>query len=280
MENVSVEAAMKKAIRIRTTTLLIIIPYFLPFGIFLTLKGYSDTVALTGTALCFVFSFIVGYIYNNIAMQRWRIWAFTNVRNVHELKDAAEPNMFVPKSKLYFKSEFNSASYKHEWEALQYRFDTPDEIVEDFTIPDTVTIRANRLYQLLVSEIIFILSLIAGTLIMLFNSQYNMALYMLLAFIVVVFMQRKRLHQLFSNNVCLYMSADGLQINSKTLICWADIHKTSFRREVSERKGAETFLVINHKRGITEVALTPYRTNRYQLNNIIQTYKIRHGKIK
>jgi|GEM_PF-4295617 len=235
MGNVSVEAAMKKAIRIRNITLLIIIPYFIPCMIFLAGNGYSGTIVLSGTILCFVFCFIVGAIYNKIAMERWRIWAFTNVRNVHELRNAAIQYMFVPESKLHFSVEFPSASFKQKWKALQYRFDTPDEILEDITLPDTVIIPANRVQRY------------------------------------------QNLHFSGKDDV-LRINCDGIEIGN-TLYRWESITKVSFRRvfTTGDQTSIALCLQVDHEEQI--IPLTYYKTNRYQLNNIIQTYKIRHGKL-
>lgn len=235
MENVSVEAALKKAIRIRNITALIIIPYFLPFGIYLTLEGYSGTVALTGAALCFVFCFIVGFFYNKTAMAHWRIWAFTNVRNVHELRDSAAQYMFVPKSKLHFRTEFPSASFKQKWEALQYKFDTPDEIVEDMTLPDMIVIPVNRA-------------------------------------------QHYKNLQFFSKNKMLKISCEGIEIDNEKLYDWDNITDISFDRVFlkSDQTGIALCLQLGTEKKI--VLLANYKTNRYQLNNIIRTFRIRHSR--
>lgn len=82
LENISVEEATNKGKRtiqlplyrilfggalFRTLTLLYFsTPFFIPFGI--------------------LASIIAAIFHRSIAVVKWRIWAFENVRNVHELK--------------------------------------------------------------------------------------------------------------------------------------------------------------------------------------------------
>lgn len=83
MENVTVEKAIKRAWMLRWQMVLIfcLIPGI--SFIFIIKYDYHPIWLL----FAFILSFIVGYVFTNITIHKWRIWAFTNVRNVHESKN-------------------------------------------------------------------------------------------------------------------------------------------------------------------------------------------------
>ncbi len=85
--------------------------------------------------LCCIACPLVYWLYYEYAIRRWRLWAFSNVRNVHELRQMAEDDMFVLRGELFYRFGWYTASYKAQWKALLQRFDTPDEYVEDTSLP-------------------------------------------------------------------------------------------------------------------------------------------------
>jgi hypothetical protein len=47
---------------------------------------------------------------------KWRLWAFENVRNVHELKErAVQAKLIWPDHSIFEKMEIRSASDKERW---------------------------------------------------------------------------------------------------------------------------------------------------------------------
>jgi hypothetical protein len=88
----------------------------------------------------FVLGFILAWLYWSIMITKWRLWAFENVCNVHELKErAVQEKLIWPDHSIFEKTEIRSASDKERWRLLQTKFDKDDEFIS--TTKNTTTYR-------------------------------------------------------------------------------------------------------------------------------------------
>lgn len=86
-------------------------------------------------------SFLLPLLYWSIMISRWRLWAFENVRNVHELKRRAISNNLIwPDGSFFERVEIRTPSQKLKWLQLEDRFKLEDNFQEDFTIPSQTII--------------------------------------------------------------------------------------------------------------------------------------------
>jgi hypothetical protein len=84
----------------------------------------------------FILSFVLSWLWWSINITKWRLWAFDNVRNVHELKKRASREQLIWKDGNFFeKTEIRSAADKDKWAALQDKFNIPDVFIDDYTVP-------------------------------------------------------------------------------------------------------------------------------------------------
>ena len=81
-----------------------------------------------GFLLTIVFTVFLG----NKLISKWKIWAFKNVRNVHELKNRAiQENLLYPDSSFMEKMEFKSSNEEKKWNEIQLKFKQEDVITEN-----------------------------------------------------------------------------------------------------------------------------------------------------
>lgn len=140
-ENVTVKEALRKG-----KLHLMYIPVFLLF-FFIGLYGFGlyllDQNEVDETWVMIVFGFggiilvlFLPFIYYYIKLPRWRIWAYTNVRNVHELKrKAILARILYEDDSFYMRFEIKSAEQKEQLRLLQQKFERPDEFIDDPLLP-------------------------------------------------------------------------------------------------------------------------------------------------
>ena len=82
---------------------------------------------------------IFPWLYWSFAIVHWRIWAFTKVRNVHELKhQAIEGNLIWPDESIFNKTEIRSARQQRILDQLELKFklhDIHEPIHDDGSLP-------------------------------------------------------------------------------------------------------------------------------------------------
>ena len=98
-----------------------------------------------------LFAALLAGIYRAYAIPSWMIWAFANVRNVHELKRRAEFAYLIPGelNKGFRKFEVWSNPQRLQWAQLQYRFDQADEFISMPALPPETRIYFSKVKQLL-----------------------------------------------------------------------------------------------------------------------------------
>ena len=134
---VTVDAAIKKG-RVQLfwvpLFIMLIIIILMSLGLAFAENG-SDWVLVCGIGGFFLI-FLLPFLYYFIMLPRWRIWAFTNVRNVHELKQRARLGQIVPKEDSFlWRFEIKSAEQADMLRNLEERFLQADIFEDDYSIP-------------------------------------------------------------------------------------------------------------------------------------------------
>ncbi|MFK8004861.1 MAG: hypothetical protein AB8H03_00760 [Saprospiraceae bacterium] len=87
---------------------------------------------------------ILPWLYWSFAIVQWRIWAFSNVRNVHELKrQAIEGKLIWPDDSIFNKTEIRNSRQQRILDQLELKFkqhDIPEPIHDDGKLPNELII--------------------------------------------------------------------------------------------------------------------------------------------
>lgn len=142
IETVTVDEAIKKGRRMLffTPLLIFFIVLWATIGSIYLVKDNSIWIPVIGFSSLVLAPLAVGVYYFKM-LPVWRIWAFTNVRNVHELKQRAILGQIYPKkdNSFLWRLEIKSAAQKQATEELQKKFDQPDVFNNDYDIPYETT---------------------------------------------------------------------------------------------------------------------------------------------
>lgn len=117
------------------------------FGIpALTVIGYGQHILSVSLALTIAVSgFFLAWLYWSIGITHWKIWAFANVRNVHELKRKSIARQIVWHDDSWFsKTEIWSSANRERWKALQPKFALKDEYPELNLLPTETLLYYSR----------------------------------------------------------------------------------------------------------------------------------------
>jgi hypothetical protein len=72
-------------------------------------KGEPSKAVLWGTLFAFILGFLAAWSWWSYMVPRWRVWAWTHVKNVRELRiRAVQAGVIWPKGHFFEKTEFRS----------------------------------------------------------------------------------------------------------------------------------------------------------------------------
>ena len=125
-EQISVDKAIKRG-RLILLNMILILVVILTIALF-TLGKSPIWVFLA----LFFSSIIVSGLITGFLINKWRYWAFENVRNVHELKKRATTAGIISEEDKFFRNvEQSSNNDKKHWDIKQ-KFLQNDIFVDDF----------------------------------------------------------------------------------------------------------------------------------------------------
>ena len=155
---VSVKQALNKG------QLTINIPvFFIMFGVISLLFYLSakKEIPFYFTPLSFVIGPFCGWIYWSFAIVKWKLWAFKNVRNRHELKEKAIRTQLIwPDSSIFNKTEIWTDYQKREWVKINKKFKDEDIVKDNLSIPfETIIEISKTIFWLNISGILSLIAL-------------------------------------------------------------------------------------------------------------------------
>ena len=142
-ENVTVDKALN-----RGQLILIVVPLLtmtMVFGllIYLIIKKIIDSPVYI--PLMLVVGITSGWLVWSYNVVKWKVWAFENVRNVHELRrKAIDQKLIWPDGNWFNKSEIWAYEQKRKWKHIEKKFEVNDEYRDDFSIPKETKLYFSR----------------------------------------------------------------------------------------------------------------------------------------
>ena len=159
MKNITVDKAITRGKWLCLFWPLIFFAAPMAAGVFL-MKYYDDNFLflVAGFIAAIIFSFLIW----GFTSVQWKIWAYTHVRNIHELqRRAVNENLIWKDSSFFNRFEIKSADQRIALKKLEARFDEPDELHDDVNV-------ANSSYFYISKKKMYI-KLVAGILVLAFG---------------------------------------------------------------------------------------------------------------
>lgn len=237
-------------------------------------------IPVWGMGIGFIIGFIASWAIWSFMITRWRIWAFNNVRNVHELKERAiEDKLIWSDGSIFEKTEIRSKEDIEELDKLDSKFNQEDIYLEDYSMPHVSKIyysKTDTYYELIVSVII----LGIGIAIFCFPEStiknYVIALIMIL---IGTYNSRKELKKAFNKNPIIIIDNTGIKTKNTEFVNWTQIYNEDIIRE-GFGKNREHYLTYFYgdELEFEKLKIDSLDKTHEEIENMIRTYRIRFNK--
>lgn len=224
--------------------------------------------------LSFIIGPVIAWFYWSYRITKWRIWAFDNVRNVHELKKKAiEQGLIWKEGDWFNKTEFKTDSDKQKWTELKKKFQKKDVFKENYSVPSQSVIFYSKIKNTY-EFIIMLLCLAGGVYLLVSTDSYTMATLLTLTGGYFGF---KELKQVLDNNPQIIIDSKGIKTISTEFKSWSEIKNEEIIMEGSG-KHREFYLIYDHENGFEKLKIDDYNISPKKMENLIRTYRIRNNK--
>ena len=271
-EETTVDAAISKGHKMVLYPVIIIIIVLIGLTIYLESLKY---LPIWGLIAGFILSFIAAWFYWSIIITKWRLWAFENVRNVHELEKRAVQEKLIFRAGSFFeKTEIRNLSDREKWNLLQKKFDKEDEFHDDFTIPnETIIYFSKRTAYIGITVMLCCFGI--GIYLLTKTNSYITGTIMSLMGAYFGYQEYKK-----SKNTepQIILSNKGIQTISTGFYNWSDIENEEAIIE-SSGKYSHSYLTYYYPSGFEKLEIEELDTNVKDLNKLLILYRGRN-KIK
>lgn len=244
---------------------------------------HDDASVFSWMIVVFLLIFILPILHWIIFINKWRVWAFENVENVHRLKRRAEREwLILGKKNLLTKLEYFSSSDKTRWKNLQIRFEQdPTPTIEDgldLSWPPQLT-----LYNHKIKIILWLLFIVPCGIFMFkdfINEWDNLSWYYIILYgvwqIAIIGVTVYYSKKIMNNNPQLILNNLGIKSDKFGFRSWANISD-----EKVIKRGKRSYHLVYITQGKKEeIDINDLTMGHYKISKALETYRSRYEKDK
>ncbi len=275
-DSVSVKKAIQRGYQVIAYPImamaLVLSGLFLPFG---RKEPLPTWFVIVGFLVCVA----VTWLYWSIASVKWQIWAFTNVRNVHELKrKALEGNFIFSEDNFLNRIRFVSASGKEKIKLLEDKFEQEDLFIDQANIPAETIIYQSKIRKISML-LVFLLFIIFGLLCLgnVFLHQFHTATLVFgVAFLLFGgFFGWGKYRDLMNDEPQIILSDKGIQTATTKFKKWSVIEDEKVRR-MGTGNHIQFYFVYRFPSGDEKIQINHLTVEPAELEHLLYIYRGRH----
>lgn len=269
MNNITVSKAISKGHLFVTAPVFIVM--FGTIGAALYL-GVEKLLPFWIVPASFLIGPILGYLYWSYSITKWRLWAFENVRNVHELnRRSISQNLIYKEGSFFEKTEFRSADDKMKWKLLKNKFNKEDHFIDDSSIPSETTIYYSKGKNFL--EMLVGVALLGfGIYKLIFESNY---IFGLIALVYGGYIAFKEFKQATNSEPQIILNNNGVKTVNTEFYSWDEISRAEVVKEGYGKYTRYSF-TYSHPEGRELIDINDFNTSFNKLDKLIFTYGSRY----
>jgi hypothetical protein len=219
---------------------------------------------------------VVAWIYWSFAITRWRIWAFSNVNDVHELKTLAISGQLIwPDGSFFERTEIRTNKERILINELEKRFKEPKkkkQFIDDPSIPPVTKIfysKLNLIYEL----VLMTACLSFGVYLLVTKDSWIFGTGLIL---VGAYFAIKDFKKLSTFEPQIILDNKGIEITGDNYP-WTEIQEFTATLETFG-KNSNSYLILETSSGTVKINIDDYDTTFRQLRHILSIYKGRFDK--
>lgn len=267
-ETISVDEAIAKGQRMVNLPVLVTIIACIGVGIYTAVKKILPGGVVP---ISFLLGVGLGWLAWSILITRWKVWAFENVRNVHELKKrAVQEKLLWPDGSYFEKTEIWTSNDRERWNSIQLKFKQKDVFLDDRSVESETIIyyaKGKNFLEMAIMASCFVLGIY-----MLTKSSY------LLGTVFAAFgawAAYREFKQATNTEPQIILNDKGIRTASTAFHEWKHIRQEEAVQEQSG-KNSISYLTYTHPGGRVKVKIDDYDTSLRALNKLLLLYRGRY----
>lgn len=271
-ETVTVDEAISKGHRMVNYPVMVIM--FGTIGITLYL-GSQKLIPVCGFLLGFILAFVFAWLWWSFMITKWRLWAFDNVRNVHELKKRAIQEKLIWSNNSFFeKTEIRTVTDKDKLNTLSNKFNQEDVFQDDLTVANETIIYYSKSKNF-VEMVIMLGCLGVGIYSLLIGESYIVGS---ILSIIGVFFGYKKYKDAANTEPQIIINERGVKTISTDFYSWNEIENEDVISKGSG-KHISYYLIYNYPDGSEHLLIDNYDIDIKSLNKLLILYRGRSKKV-
>ena len=232
------------------------------------------------TVFCFVVFFYLPYLFWSKRTTRWKLWAFDNVDDVHELKImATEAHLCPAYGTVMDKLQIQSTEERERWRKLQDRFNFRSAFINDPDIPAKTEVFYSKVH--LTIHILFALLFIAIGSVMEYltikhDGPTSLKIIAALIALVPIFLIFKSVQRMIKKQPELVLDNQGLFTEQTGFLNWDLIFNEKVTRVDQGKRGVKFTFNFQHPGGIVNIDISEFSISKGRLERLIRVYKGRY----
>jgi len=227
--------------------------------------------------VCFFVCFYLPFRFWSKRTTRWKLWAFDNVDNVHELKIAAVNASLCPAHGTFMdKIQVQSAEEREQWRKLQDRFDFPDIFEDDPTISSVTEVFYSKTHTTVYILFGLLFLGIGGGLEYLViknNGNFTSQLIPLVIAIATICYIVINIRRMLKKQPEMVLDDQGLTTSETGFLNWDLIFNEKVTRTDRGKRGILYTFSFQHPGGLVNIDVSDFNISKVRLERLIRVYK-------
>ena len=237
----------------------------------------ENVIPQWGIVVGFVVGFVLAWFIWSLMITKWRLWAFDNVRNVHELnKRAIQEKLIWNDGNIFEKTEIRTREDQQQLKKIERKFARDDVYREDYSLPPKTEIY----YSKGTSYFELAASLLAMGVGLYMYTHANTQSYVLgtIMICIGVYGIIKESRRAFNPTPQMVIDNKGLTTKKVGYREWAAIEGEEVVQEGYGQSAKSYLTYFYDGNQFEKVTIDALNVSHKELENIIRTYRMRHGK--
>lgn len=248
--------------------------FFITF--FTSVYSFATQDSIFYPLLFLIASIILPWVYWSFTIVHWRVWAFSKVRNVHELKRKAISNKLIwPDDSIFNRTEFRTKRQQQVLAKLELKFqqqDTYEYIKDDGTYHEELIIYRSKTAKYL--DLSLAIIIILGGLYLFTLHKFFWAIMA----IVFGFFWGQKITKTNLKDPQIIINHMGIRIKNLSVIAWRNFRYIEFEKYIDNNNQSWRLIIKmeGDQEYVHETILSDLNISNTKLEEVVKIYHQRY----